>query len=874
MLGGDKTLDSTGNTHQRSGKLRLFLGYAPGVGATRAMLLAAQHRQKEGLDIVSISPVETTGTPLFADAVSQADSLDLEAILTRQPDIALVYDLHANNQPSSRHRKRYQDVEELLDAGVDVYATLHIQHLESLNDIVHQITEVNIQDTVPDRVLDGAEEIELVDLPVEDLISRYEAGSFEPDISPEAAHHFYRPGNLYALRELAMRRAADCVDTRLRTYMQQRDIPGPWAAAERLMVCVSPSPLSERLVRATRRLARDLDSEWFAVYVQTTGHDRLSVDERERIWRTLQYAETLGGEPITLTGASIPERLIEFARQHNVTKIVVGKSLKSAWRSLFRSTLVSQIVHLSQDIDVYVIGSTNDIPSRRLRVRNWPDFNWARYTQATGLVIGATLLGFPIDSFLSPTNLVMLYLVAVVIAAVWLGRGPAVLAAFLSVLSFDYFFVPPRLTLVVADTEYLLTFAGLLVVGIVISTLVSQVRERTYTARQREEQTAILYALSRALAAAGNVEAVIQAVIQQARQIFGREVVIFLPSPDRKLEVYPVETPIRFERSKREVAEWVYRHARPAGHGTDTLSGAELRCVPLSTSRGVVGVLGVQPDQPGAFLSPEQIRLLDVFSSQAALAIERATLAEQAQQSQILKATEQFQAALLNSISHDLRTPLVSITGVLSSLRDDDEALPAPARSELIDTAYEEAQRLNRLVGNLLDITRIEGGALRMNREPCDIEDLIGAALAALNGKLKHHEVTVQMEKDLPLVTVDFVLMNQVFINLLDNAIKYSPPASAITISAVKHENHLLLTIADQGIGIPEADLERIFEKFYRVSRQDDVFGTGLGLSICKGIVEAHGGYIQAENRHEGGACMIITLPIETDVLLPVSRQG
>lgn len=858
---------------QQSGRLKLFLGYARGVGAVESMLQAAKREQDRGVDVVVSSLRKRAGLPPklsrhfeeipLRDQPPFPNNVDLEAVLARQPQLVLLDELHQRNLPPSRHRRRYQDVQELLDAGIDVYAVLYIQHLESLNDIVRQITGASFQQTVPDRLLDAADEIQLVDLPPEDLIARYEDGTIDTDMPEEEARRFYRLGNLYGLRELALRRAADYVDNQMRSYMQQQAIAGPWGAAERLMVCVSPSPISERLVRSARRLARDLDAEWFAVHVQTPDNDRLSVDERDRVWRTLQYAETLGGESITLTGNNVPERLIEYARQHNVTKIIVGKSLKPAWQDLFRGSLVDRLIHLSQNIDVYVISSADSTPSAQTTERRVRDVYWLHYLQAVLLVVGATLLSFPIDSFLSPTNLVMLYLVAVVIAASWLGRGPAVLTAFLSVLSFDYFFVPPRLTLVVADTEYLLTFAGLLVVGIVISTLVSQVRERTRTAQQRDEQTATLYALSRALAAAGNVEAIVQAVVQQVNQIFGREAVLFLPSGKGELDIYPSTTPVRLDQAERDVAEWVFRHSRPAGHGTDTMPGVDLRYVPLLTSRGVIGVLGVQPDQPEALLSPEQTRLLNAFSSQAALAVERATLAEQAQQAQILKATEQFQSALLNSISHDLRTPLVSITGVLSSLRDDDLALPARARHELVDTAYQEAERLNRLVGNLLHITRIEGGALRMNREQYDVEDLIGASLAALNEKLKAHEVIVQIGKDLPLVSMDFVLMNQVVINLVENAVKYSSPGSRITITALPGGAQVQLTVADEGVGIPESDLERVFEKFYRVESSSERAGTGLGLSISKGIVEAHGGQIYAANRPKGGTRIVITLPVE-----------
>jgi len=866
---------------QARGKLKIFLGYAAGVGKTYAMLEAAHQRKAEGVDLV-VAYVETHGRAETEALLKGLEiiprkqveyrgvvlpEMDVDAVLARHPQLALVDELAHTNAPGSRHPKRYQDVEELVANGIDIYTTLNVQHLESLNDAVAQITGIVVHETIPDQAIDAATEIELIDLPPDELLQRLKEGKvYVPQQAERAIHRFFRAGNLTALREMTLRRAARQVDDQMRAYMRTRAIPGPWPAHERLLVCISPSPLAERLVRTARRLADELDARWTAIYVETPDHARLSQDEKNRIARTLQLAETLGGTVTTKLGRSVPETVLAYARKHNMTKLIVGKPIRPRWYELLRGSVVDQIIRASGPIDVYIISESTEtkVP---IESEAWqPHRPLLRYFQSLLLVGAGTLLSALVHPLFSPTNLVMIYLLTVVIAAIYLGRGPSLMAAVLSVLAFDFFFVPPHLTLAVSDTQYLLTFIALLVVSLVISNLTARAHEQAEAAQHRQAQTAELYALSRDLAVAVDLDTILQNVLAHVSQTFGREVVILLPDASHdSVKSRAISPGFALNENELAVATWAFQHGQPAGRGTDTLPAASTRYMPLKTARGVVGVLGVKPSDPDRHLTPDQHRLLEAFVSQAALAIERAQLAEQARQTEVLQATEKLQAALLNSISHDLRTPLVSITGALSSLQEDNIELDEATRRSLVENAREEAERLNRLVGNLLDMTRIEAGALKVASEPCDVQDVIGAALERLGDRLRSRPLTVDVPPDLPLVPMDFVLMAQVLVNLLDNAFKYSPANAHIQVRARVEGPEAHIEIADRGVGIPPADLERVFDKFYRVQQPGQVTGTGLGLSICKGIVEAHGGRIWAENRAGGGARITFALPLRME---------
>ena len=861
----------------KRGRLKIFLGYAAGVGKTYAMLEAAHQRKAEAVDVV-IGYVETHGRaetelqcsgleiipPLKVDYHDvQLPEMDIDAVLQRNPRLVLVDELAHTNAPGSRHAKRYQDVEELLDRGINVYTTLNIQQFESLNDVVAQITGTKVRETIPDGVIDAVTDIELIDLPPDELINRLQEGKvYIPDQAQRAIQKFFRKGNLTALRELTMRRAAERVDDQMRAYMQTRLIPGPWPASERLLVCISPGALGERLIHTARRLADELNAEWFAIYVETPDQARLSQEQRDQVARSLRLAEELGAKTTSLPGQSVAETVMEYAHRYNVTKVMAGKPIHSRWIEFLRGSVVDHLIRLSGSIDVYVI-SSEAVPSTKKVLEAWrPHHPWPRYFWGLMLVAAATGLSAGIAPYISPTNLIVIFLLAVVLAAVYLGRGPAILTSVLGVAVFDYFFVPPFLTLAVSDTEYLLTFLGLLAVGLVISHLTAMVREQAEAAKQREVQTVALYELGRDLTETAGLEAVTQTAIAHVGQTFSREVAIFLPVAG-VLKVYATSAELTVSDDDLATADWTFEHGQPAGRGTDTLPEASMRYQPLKTMRGGVGVLGVKPSAPNRFLTRDQLRTLGAFANQIALAIERARLAEQTRQTEMLEITDKLQNALLNSISHDLRTPLVSITGALSSLTNDQVTLDESARRNLIEIASEEADRLNRLVGNLLDMTRLESGAMRVKRDACDLQDLIGSSLEEVGLRLDNRSVTVDVPDDLPLVSMDFVLIERVLVNVIDNGLKYSPPESPIEIRAHMAGAFVEITVADRGVGIPPEDLTRIFDKFYRVQRPDNVNGTGLGLAIGKGIVDAHGGFISAENRPGGGTIITIALPVE-----------
>ena len=859
------------------GKLKIFLGYAAGVGKTYAMLEAARLRKHEGRDVL-VGYVESHGRPetdvlleglelLPRRETSYAGvtlpEMDLDGILSRRPQIVLVDELAHSNAPGSRHEKRWQDVEELLEAGIDVYTTVNIQHFESLNDVVSQITGITVRETVPDRLLDLAFEIKLIDLPPEDLIQRLQEGKvYVPDQAAKAIEKFFRPGNLMALRELSLRRTAARVDDQMRAYMETQSIAGPWPTAERLLVCVSGSPYSEKLIRATCRLAEELKAQWFTLYIETPQGGKQVAENRGRIWQNLRLAEGLGAQVASVTAVDVTDAVMEYASRHNISKIVVGKPNRPRWREILQPPIVDRIIRRSGAIDIVVVSFTQETGADVSGVsRKRTAFEAKGYTASLMLVAAATILCELLRPFLAPTNMVMFYLLAVVVASVRLGRKPAIATVFLSVIAFNFFFVPPRLTLVVSDAQYLLTFLGLFVVGMVISSLVARARERAEVMRSREVQTASLYYLSRDLAASADIDAVLKAVQRNVEEALNAQVVILLPEGEH-LDIMASSDGLALDMKEQAVADWAFRNNHPAGRATDTLVSANLIYLPLQTPSSVLGVMGVKLMHQHDYHSQDNRRLLDAFTTQAAMAMERIRFSRQAEQAQILQARENLERALLNSISHDLRTPLVSVTGVLSSLKEEGTHLSDHARRELLESACSEAERLNRFVGNLLDMTRIEAGAIRLNVELCDVQDLVGCALAATEQRLGNRSVEIRLADNLPLVSMDLVLMTQVLVNLLDNAHKYASAESSIEVSATTDNGWLSLEVSDRGPGVPEHDLKRVFDKFYRIPIPEGAGGTGLGLSICKGIVEAHGGKIIAENRTGGGLRIVIRLPL------------
>jgi two-component system sensor histidine kinase KdpD len=873
------------------GKLKVFLGATAGVGKTYSMLEAARGRRAAGVDVVA-GYVEPHGRPETEGLLAGLEQLpprlveyhgtrlrelDLDAALARRPALILVDELAHTNAPGSRHAKRWQDVLELLEAGIDVYTTVNIQHLESLNDVVARITGVTVRETVPDSVLETADEVELVDLPPDDLLQRLREGKvYVPEQAERAARKFFRKGNLIALRELALRLTAARVDAEMEVYRREHAVPGTWPVSERILVAVSPSPLAARVVRTARRMAAAMRAEWVVATVRPPGRSRLSEAARDRIVETLGLAERLGAETVTLTGHDVADELVRYARTRNVSKIVLGKTRQPRWREMVFGSVVNELVRKSGDIDVHVITGEGDDARPRSKPPVRPSRDWAAYGKAVAVVAATTAVAWAVFPLLQLSNLVMVYFLGVVFAATRLGRGPSILASVLSVAVFDVLFVPPYLSFAVSDTEYVVTFAVMLVVALVTSTLAVRVREQADQARYRERRTAALYAVSRDLARARSADDVTAVAVRHVVEVFGSAAVILTPDDGagmalRAGRLGEADTDVR----ERAVARWVYDHEQPAGHGSATLPGARALYLPLRGSRGPVGVLAVQPGASRILAVPDQLHLLETFAAQTGIALERARLAEEAQQATVTAETERLRSALLSAVSHDLRTPLATITGATSSLLDGGERLDAATRQELLEVAHEEAERLNRLVRNLLDMTRLEAGAVQIRKEWHPLEEIVGAALNRLERRLADRPVTTRIPDDLPLVPLDGVLIEQVLLNLLDNALRHTPSGSPIEVSAALDGDRVRIEVADRGPGVRPGDEARVFDRFYRGRSDTADGGVGLGLTVCKGIVEAHGGRIEAINRPAGGVAVRFTLPLgEKPPAIPSDAEG
>lgn len=875
--------------HQQTrGKLKIFFGAAAGVGKTYAMLQAAHECRAAGRDVV-VGWVETHGraeTQALLDGLeilparelpyrgTTLREFDLDAALARRPGLLLLDELAHSNAEGSRHAKRWQDAEELLRAGIDIYTTINVQHLESLNDVVAQITGVIVRETVPDSIIERADEIELIDLPPDELLQRLNEGKvYVPDQAQQAIRNFFRKGNLIALREMALRRTADRVDAQMRIYKRDKAITQVWPTCERLLVCVSPSPASARLVRGAKRMADGLQAEWLAVYVETPRHARLSETDHNRVMQTLRLAKQLGAEVVTLSGHDASEEVLAFARTRNVSKIIVGKPTRTHLRDVIRGAFVDKLVRHSGEIDVYFIsGAQEDTrsPSTRLpkRSRDWHGYLWA------GLAVAlCTLVGRLIFPFASDADVIMVYLLGITIIATRYGRGPSLLASALSVVVFNFFFTMPYFTLLVANQKYIVTFGVMFIVALVISTLTARIRAQAEASRQRERRTAALYALSREFASKRGRNLLLNAAAQHISEVFDSQIAILLPDEEGRVAPWRGEhAQLQPSVSEQGVAQWVYDHSQMAGLGTDTLPSAGALYLPLRGSRGTVGVLGIRPTEHTYLQSPEQLYLLETFANQTALAIERMALAAEAQQAQVKVEMEQMRSSLLSSVSHDLRTPLASITGAASSLLENDKTFDRTTRCDLIQTIYEEADRLNRLVSNLLDMTRIESGTIQVHKEWQPLEEVIGTALYRLDSQLTDRPVTTHLSPDLPLVPLDSMLIEQVLVNLLDNALKYTPPGSPLELSAWMQAAtspdsaaEVVVAVADRGRGFAPGEELRIFDKFYRAKANGNSRngGVGLGLAICRGIIAAHRGRIWAENRPGGGAVVRFALPLE-----------
>lgn len=874
---------------ERRGRHKIFLGAAPGVGKTFAMLEDAQARRREGVDLV-IGVVETHGrveTAALLEGLERVplrtvsyrglgfEEMDLDAILARRPRLVLVDELAHTNIPGSRHVKRWQDVEEILDAGIDVSSTLNVQHLESLNDVVERIAGIRVRETLPDSVLQKADEIELIDLPPQELIRRLADGKvYVPEQARRALDRFFSPGTLTALREMALRQAAERVDSQMLRYMRSHAIAGPWPTRERILVCVGPGPEAARLVRTAKRAAERRDAPWVALHVETHRSTSRREADKDAIAAALRLAEQLGGETAVVQGERVVDEILAFARGRNVSQIVVGRAGARRWTRGFLRSATADLLARAGRFDVLVVaaGEEGAAAAPVEEARAWPAVHdWPAYALATLIVAAATGFGMLIDRWLPLPNVSVVYLVGVLLVAIRSGLAPSIYASALSFLAFNFLFTEPRYTLAIADPQNILTVAFFLIAAVITSNLAARVRAQVEVARVSARRTANLYDFNRRVAAAASLDDVLWAVVHHvAASVDGRSLVL-MPEEGRLVVKagYPPEDTL--DEKSMAAAQWAWDHGSPAGRGSTTLPAADWFFLPMRTGHGPVGVLGVQIRSGQPLLAPEQGRLIDTLASQAAVAVERTSLVGDIQKARLDAETERLRAALLSSLSHDLRTPLVSILGAATSLYTYDETLKPAQRLDLVQTIQDEAERLNRFVQNLLDMTRISSGALRPKADWVDLADVVGAAAERARRILRRHRLRLDLEPGLPLLRADPVLLEQVFFNLIDNACKYSPADTPITVWARRQDGRVVAEVCDRGRGIPEADRERVFDMFYRVQGGDgQAAGTGLGLAISRAIVDAHGGTIEARSGlHDAGTCIVITLPAEQPPALP-----
>ncbi len=867
------------------GKLRLFFGYAAGVGKTYAMLQAAQAMKREGREVVIgyVEPharPETHALTQGLETISRLEipyrgsvlqEFDLDSTLARKPEFVLVDELAHTNAPGCRHAKRWQDVEELLAAGINVLSTLNVQHVESLNDVVAEISGVQVRETVPDSILQRADEATLIDVSPDDLLERLRQGKiYVPTQATFALEKFFRKNNLVALREMALRHAADRVHDDVEVARLGSAASRPWPTNERLLVCVGPSPTSAKVVRAAKRLADRIHAPWIALHIESASAAQWSDADRQQLHRNLRLAESLGGEIVQASGDDVSQELLAYASSRNVTKIVVGKTDETTrrwWRG--SNSLVVRMLRNSGNMDVVVVrGVDEPHPTFTSWYSNSSKLHPLRWLEAISYTIAAMLITLLMNfAGFSEVNLVMVYLLAVVAIAARCGSMPSMAASLASVLIFDVLYTQPYYRITVYDSQYLVTFAVMLIVGLLASTLTSRVRYQADTARKNERRAEALYRLSRRLANTAKTADLLQETEQIISEVFDAHAVIYLPNEERK--VRPILGHVAsFAASAKEfaTAQWVLDHNEPAGAGTNTLPSSEALYIPLSTPDNVAGVMAIQPSKANSQISIDARQLLETYATQIAFAIERNNLSERSQRAELESEAEKLRSSLLSAVSHDLRTPLAAIAGAASSLDANiNRGSIEEANHKLLETIVDESKRLTRLVENLLHMTRLSSGKVQINRQWQPVEEVIGSALHRLDHVLGGREVKVQIEGELPLVNGDDILLETVLVNLIDNALKYSPSHTPIEIQSQLAGRGIAIQVADRGCGILPGDEEKIFEKFNRGSgRNTDRRGTGLGLAICDAIIRAHKGTITAKNRDGGGTIVRFTIPNES----------
>lgn len=856
----------------KRGKLKIYLGAAPGVGKTYTMLQDALAQRAQGLDVV-IGIVESHGRAeiealltgleiLPRQTVNYRDKslleFDLEAALKRNPGLILIDEMAHTNVSGLRHAKRWQDIKEILDRGIDVATTLNVQHIDSLNDDVKQILGIHITETVPDSMLELADTIELIDLPPEDLLKRLHNGKvYFPQQAKLAAENFFRKGNLIALRELALRFTAERVGAQVLLYRHGQGIQPIWPTKEKILVCIGSDTAALKLIRTAKRMAASMHTEWIAVYIDTPRQNRSETNHNQAILN-LRLAEQLGAQTRILTGIDLVKEIMDFAHDQNVTQIIIGKRIRSRWISLWRKDLADEIVRHSGIIDIYVV--TFEIENKKILKTNSTKsiIPWRIYGVTIGMVVIATLINFLLQPWLSTSNLIMVYLLGVTLVALFGRTGPAVLVSILSVLAYDFFFIPPFFSFAVTDIQYFFTLVVMLIVTQVISHLTIITRRQAASARFIEHQTAALHSLSRQLASTRGTDKLAEISTRYIADVFNCKVTIFLPENNHL--VIRSQYGIHEELNTKEfsIAQWVYELGQMAGLGTDTLSFSNALYVPLLASQGTIGVLRIQPLQIKQLFTPEQLRLLESCAHQIALALE----VDRLQEKTMTLETDQARQALLHAVKHDLHTPIIAAMGSASTLVELNQELQSHEIANIGNAIYVELEQLNRLINNLLQITYLESGDVKLQKAPASIEESIKVALDAENKKLNNRSVNLHVDKTITKILFDKTLIEDVLINLIDNAVKFTPPASPIELSVIQEQDHIVVSIADQGPGIVHDEVNKLFEKFYRGRMLTTERGLGLGLAICHHIITAHGGKIWAENRKEGGAVFRFNLPI------------
>lgn len=871
----DALLQSLRREEERvlKGKLKIFFGMCAGVGKTYDMLKAAHEAKGKGIDVV-IGYVETHKRMETEELLGGLEiiprrqleyrgtileEMDLDAVLARKPQLALVDELAHTTVPGSRHTKRHMDVVELLDNGIDVYTTLNVQHLESRADTVAQITGSTMRETVPDSIFEQADSVEIIDIPPDELLRRFAEGKvYTSERSQQAIRNFFRKGNLTALREMALRLTAERVDHQLRSYMTTQRITGPWKSGQRFVVGISPSPYSASLIRWARRLAYTMDATWVAVSVEPSTP--LGEKAKDQLAKNIKLARELGAEIATTADDDVAHALIHVARQQNASQILVGKPDKIPW---FGKDVLEKLIEESAGLDVYVVSGDEDSSREKTKWLRLPEIEsgWKQYATAVGTVLAVALLCYPLNPVIGYQTVSLILLFAVTVLPLKLGAGPVLLGAATSALVWDYFFIPPRFTFAINLAQDVLMFGSYFVIAAVGGILSARIRARERAVKTREERASALYSLTKDLAAAGSLDDVAGIAVEKIRKYFDAEVAVFLGQTDGDIFTSAhLSSSMKVDEKEFNVAAWVYWNEKRAGRLTDTLPSATATYYPLSGPRYPLGVIGVRT-RGNRKLSFDQEILLENFVSQIASTVEREQLNEISKRTVLLAESERLYKTLFDSISHELRTPIAAIMSASETINND-AVFAAETKKELAGEIHVAAERLNRLVENLLDMTRLESGLIQPKLDWCDIHDLINTTVRKMKKELSRHSVVVDSSSEIPLVKIDFALMEQALANLFLNASQYTPPGSEILVKAHHDGNECVIAISDNGPGLPPELKDKIFEKFYRLPGSM-AGGTGLGLSIARGFVEAHKGSIKAERRVEGGTRFTIRLPVE-----------